>query len=183
MARLRIYDEQSKKLQTDDSDAESIQKTLKEHGITYEIWPPETELPLEASSEQVLEAFAQSIEKLKTQRGFQKEDVIAMHPNHPEKKALRAKFLNEHTHSDDEARYFVKGKGLFYIHTKDQVLSLLCEQGDLINIPSGTPHWFDMGENPSFQCIRVFTDEKGWVAEFTGSAIASDYPHLDSYST
>ena len=42
-------------------------------------------------------------------------------------------------------RFFVAGSGLFTLHVGDRVYEVLCEQGDLIGVPDGTPHWFDMG--------------------------------------
>jgi 1,2-dihydroxy-3-keto-5-methylthiopentene dioxygenase len=38
-----------------------------------------------------------------------------------------------------------------------------------------------MGEAPHFKCIRLFTTPEGWVATFTGSAIAQSFPTLDQY--
>jgi len=48
-------------------------------------------------------------------------------------------------------------------------------------VPANTTHWFDMGENPHFTCIRLFTTADGWVADFTGSDIATKFPTLDQY--
>jgi 1,2-dihydroxy-3-keto-5-methylthiopentene dioxygenase len=94
---------------------------------------------------------------------------------------MRQKFLNEHTHKDDEARFFVDGSGLFYINTGSEIIGLLCTKGDLVNVPAGTRHWFDMGAKPFFQCVRVFTDPAGWVGHFTGSLLASQFPLRDEY--
>mgnify|MGYP006276487783 CR=1 FL=1 len=94
--------------------------------------------------------------------------------------ALRQKFLAEHTHSEDEVRFFVEGRGLFCLHIGDAVLQLLCEQNDLISVPAGTKHWFDMGAAPSFCAVRFFNNTEGWVAAFTGDAIAASYPMLEA---
>ena len=111
--------------------------------------------------------------------GFQSVDVISLHPEHPQKDVMREKFLNEHIHTDDEVRFFVDGQGLFYLHFDETVMTVLCEKGDLISVPAHTRHWFDMGPAPDFKCIRLFTDEAGWVAQFTGDAIASRYPRFE----
>jgi enolase-phosphatase E1 len=102
--------------------------------------------------------------------------VVSLKPDHPDREALRAKFLNEHTHSDYEVRFFVDGQGLFYIHKAGRVYATLCERGDLISVPADTPHWFDMGPRPDFKCIRLFTTPEGWVARFTESDIAGRFP-------
>src|SRR3546814_6097561 len=85
---------------------------------------------------------------------------------------MRAKFLSEHTHADDEVRFFVEGSGQFYLHMNDRVYVMLCEAGDLISVPAGTRHWFDTGPNPMFTAIRLFVSPDGWVADFTGDPIA-----------
>ncbi len=89
---------------------------------------------------------------------------------------LRAKFLAEHIHDDDEVRFFVEGAGLFYIRHEGAVHALECTRGDLIVLPAGTLHWFDTGAQPSFTVIRLFTTPEGWVARFTGDNIAEAIP-------
>ncbi|MEC9482011.1 MAG: cupin, partial [Halomonas sp.] len=57
-----------------------------------------------------------------------------------------------------------------------------CAAGDLISVPAGTPHWFDMGPEPNFMAIRLFTDSQDWVARMTGSDIASRFPRYEVLS-
>jgi len=133
-----------------------------------------------AGQDEVIAAYRDSVDRLLSNYHFQSVDVISLQPDHPDRDALRAKFLNEHTHSDYEVRFFVDGKGLFYIHQGQQVYGVLCEKGDLISVPANTTHWFDMGPNPDFKCIRLFTSPEGWVANFTGSDIASRFPRLEN---
>jgi len=106
-------------------------------------------------------------------------DAISLSPEHPDREALRQKFLAEHTHSEDEVRFFVAGRGLFCLHIGEQVLQVLCEADDFLRVPAGTRHWFDMGSAPRFTAIRFFDNPEGWVAQFTGDAIAKRYPLLD----
>lgn len=181
MSHLRIYTNGSAN-HTDHTDGEEITSILAGAGIQFERWDATHPLSKEATSEQVIDAYNESIERLKQERGFLTRDVVAIHPGTPNHPEFRKKFLNEHTHSDDEARFFVDGSGLFYINGGDAlVYALLCEKGDLVNVPAGTKHWFDMGSSPFFQCIRVFKDEAGWVGNFTGSTIATEYPDFDSF--
>ena len=70
----------------------------------------------------------------------------------------------------------MEGAGLFCLHIGDEVYQVLCEKNDLISVPAGTPHWFDMGSEPNFTAIRIFDNPEGWVAQFTGDAIADAYP-------
>ena len=97
-------------------------------------------------------------------------------PDHPQKAQLRTKFLAEHTHGDDEVRFFVEGAAMFYLHAAARVHMVLCERNDLISVPAGMPHWFDMGPEPYFTVIRLFTTPEGWVARFTGDSIATRFP-------
>ena len=80
---------------------------------------------------------------------------------------MREKFLFEHTHSEDEVRFFVKGQGLFCLHIGTKIYQVLCQKGDLISVPTLTPHWFDMGSDPEFTAIRLFNNTEGWVAKST----------------
>lgn len=163
------------------TDFSAIQEQLGQIGVQFERWTANCKLTADADQESILAAYADSITKLKQQFGFQSVDVVKLSPEHPEKDAFRQKFLNEHVHSDFEVRFFVEGRGLFYLHVGDNVYAVLCEQGDLISVPANTTHWFDMGENPRFTCIRLFTTPEGWVADFTGSEIAKTFPTLDEY--
>ena len=102
-----------------------------------------------------------------------------MTPDHPDREPLRRKFLEEHTHAEDEVRFFVEGCGLFVLHIGSEVLSVLCERGDLMRVPAGTRHWFDMGSQPQFCAVRWFNNPEGWVAQYTGNSIAQLFPRLD----
>ena len=112
------------------------------------------------------------------EQGYQAVDVVSLNPDHPERAVLRQKFLEEHTHAEDEVRFFVAGQGLFTLHIKDKVYEVLCQQGDLISVPANTRHWFDMSERPYFIAIRLFTNPAGWVANFTGDKIAQRFPRF-----
>jgi len=158
-----------------------IEAQLSGIGVQFERWTAHRELAGDADQDAVIAAYRDSVERLMRQYGFQSVDVVSLQPDHPQKTAFREKFLAEHVHGDFEVRFFVDGKGLFYLHAGDKVYAVLCEKGDLISVPAGTTHWFDMGENPCFKCIRLFTTAEGWVASFTGSDIARTFPTFDQY--
>ncbi len=158
------------------TDPKEIADKLSEIGVLFERWEPKRPISEDAGEEEVLEAFKEDIDRLMERFGFKSCDVVALSPDNPKKEELRKKFLDEHTHTDFEVRYFVYGDGVFYLHPNDKVYVVHCEGGDLISVPPNTPHWFDMGENPNFKCIRLFTTEEGWVAHYTGSDIARKFP-------
>jgi 1,2-dihydroxy-3-keto-5-methylthiopentene dioxygenase len=181
MSALTIYPDNQPQYGELYTDLNAIQEQLNDIGVQFERWESVYTLASDADQESILAAYAGSIDRLKQQCGFQSVDVIKLNPDHPEKDAFRQKFLAEHVHDDFEVRFFVEGSGLFYLHVGDKVYGVLCEQGDLISVPANTSHWFDMGENPRFTCIRFFTTPDGWVANFTNSAIAKTFPSFDQY--
>jgi 1,2-dihydroxy-3-keto-5-methylthiopentene dioxygenase len=181
MTQLRIYsDADAAAPQIESSDFESIQALLARAGVQLERWQTDAAIESGAETQAILAAYAEDIERLKREGGYQTVDVVSMVPDYPDKAVLRQKFLDEHTHKEDEVRFFVDGQGLFSLHLGDQVYEVLCTRGDLISVPANTPHWFDMGPNPSFTAIRLFNNPEGWVAHFTGSEIASQYSRLDN---
>ena len=181
MSALTVYQADQPQQGTTYHDFETIVTQLNAIGVQFERWYAECESAAYAGVQTVLEAYQSSIDRLKQQYGFQSVDVISLTADHPEKDAFRQKFLSEHTHSDFEVRFFVEGRGLFFLHVDAKVYAILCEQGDLISVPAHIKHWFDMGAKPDFKCIRLFTTEDGWVAEFTGDPIADSFPTMDQY--
>ncbi|MEH3023418.1 MAG: acireductone dioxygenase [Pseudomonas oryzihabitans] len=180
MSRLTVYhDAEPNQPLKVISDGEHIAATLAEVGVRFERWQATAPVAPGASQDEVIAAYRPEIDRLIQERGYQTVDVISMHPEHPQKDALRAKFLEEHRHNEDEVRFFVAGQGLFTLHIDDHVYAVLCEKNDLISVPAGTPHWFDMSESPSFVAIRLFDNPDGWVAHFTGVDIARRFPRLE----
>ena len=178
MSLLSIYDAVSYQLVQHTDDAQQITELLAQVGIRFRRWPLVEGLAADSSAEQILTAYAADIATLQREEGYVTADVVSLSATHPDKAAFRQKFLAEHTHSEDEVRFFVRGQGLFCLHLGDFVYQVLCCQQDLINVPAGTAHWFDMGCEPEFTAIRLFNNPAGWVAEYTGSDIANKLPLL-----
>ena len=181
MSALRIYDEAGQPTGAATSDFNIIAAQLAEHGVQFEHWQATEMLPDDAGQDAVLKAYQNSIDTLNKQYNFKSVDVVALRPDNPQKDEFRQKFLSEHTHVDFELRFFVEGSGLFYLHMDGKVYLVLCEKGDLISVPANTTHWFDMGKEPNFKCIRLFTTEEGWLGFFTGSDIATRLPSMDEF--
>ncbi len=181
MSQLRVFSEAdgSKPLKSL-SDHAAIERELAAAGVRFERWEASKPVQPGASQEEVIAAYRSDIERLQRSEGYQAVDVISLTPDHPDRAALRQKFLSEHTHSEDEVRFFVAGRGLFTLHFGSKVYEVLCEQGDLIGVPNNTRHWFDMGERPYFIAIRLFTNKEGWVANFTGDDIATRFSRLSA---
>lgn len=166
-------------------DGEEIAGELKRLGVRFERWPVVPGLPAEPTSEQVLEAYADRVRRVVDTEGYVLVDALHMTPaDTPEWAAkaaeARQRFLAEHTHDDDEDRFFARGTGVFYLHVNGKVHAVLCEAGDLLSVPANTTHWFDMGTRPDYVAIRFFHDEDGWVGNFTGARLADVFPDHDT---
>ncbi len=171
MARVIIQDE-NRTL----SDVSQIRDYLAPHGIWYEHWPVENRLKSDATNEQILAEFAPEIESLKQRGSFVTADVINVNKETPNLDVMLAKFDKEHTHSEDEVRFTVAGRGLFHIHPKTgPVFAVEVESGDLINVPCGTKHWFNLCDDRAIRCIRLFQDMAGWTPEYVDAGVHQNY--------
>ena len=178
---LRVFDDtDGSKPLLETSDGDRIAEELGRAGVRFERWSATAELPKGADQETVLDAYRDDVDRLMRECGYGSVDVIRMERGNPNAPAMRQKFLDEHSHSEDEVRFFVEGRGSFYLRIGGKVYQTVCVRGDLIGVPVGTKHWFDMGADPEFTAIRFFTNTEGWVANFTGDTIAQRFPKLDA---
>ena len=166
-------------------DSAEIAAELNKAGIRFEQWQADAQVKAGDSQDAVLAAYKKDVDRLVAEAGYQTVDVISLDAtDNAEVQAkvpeLRAKFLSEHRHTEDEVRFFVDGQGLFSLHVNNKVYEVLCQKGDLISVPANTPHWFDMGPKPKFVAIRFFNNTEGWVAHFTGNPIADSFSRLES---
>jgi len=176
VSRLTVFLEdtpQSPVLLTED--AAAMAEALAPIGVQFERWESPVALSPEDSAEVILEAYRPYLNALMGSKGAGSADVIKLTPDNPAAPAMRAKFLAEHIHTEDEIRFFVHGAGHFVMHVDGKVYDALCEAGDLISVPANTKHWFDAGEKPFFTALRVFTDTTGWVPHFTGDDISQRF--------
>ena len=183
MSLLKIFAEEHPESYQEFTEFEEIATMLRKAGIHFERWTADRDLKQDATQEEILAAYDKPVQDLMKRCGYATADVISVHSEMPNHTELRKKFLDEHTHNEDEARFFVDGCGLFYIHTNNRVYAVLCERGDFIDVPAHTRHWFDMGPRPFLKVIRTFTTPEGWVADFTGSGIASKFPRFETLIT
>lgn len=177
MSRLTVYADTTPDVAELDTDQPRlIAETLRPLGVRFERWQAAVTPPRDADPEVVLEAYRPYLDGLMGETGAGSADVVRLNAQTPNIEAIRTKFLSEHTHSEDEVRFFVHGQGAFVLHVGGRVYSVLCTQGDLISVPEGIPHWFDAGTAPDVVALRVFTDTAGWIANYTGDEIARRFP-------
>ena len=179
MSRLQVFDEGGALL-SDTGDASTIAASLAEIGVGFERWPLR-DLPDEADQEAILAAYAREIGALTARGGYRSVDVVSVVPDHPDRATMRGKFLSEHTHAEDEVRFFVRGSALFTLHADARVWNVTCCAGDLMSVPANMQHWFDMGDAPEFTAIRLFMNPDGWIAAFTGDTIAERFPRFEAH--
>ena len=181
MSRLRIFDENNPgQALFASGDGPAIAAELEKIGVTFERWQASQPIEPGATPEQVMEAYRADIDRLVAERGFKTVDVVSIAPDNPNREAMRGKFLDEHFHKEDEVRFFVAGSGLFTLHVGDKVYEIECVKDDLIAVPDGTTHWFDMGAEPRFVAIRFFQQPDGWIGHFTGTDIAQKFPRYEN---
>ena len=144
--------------------------------IDYERWEPVAGVTADASSEEILRAYEDQISELKRRGGYVTADVIDVKPDTPGLDTMLAKFNIEHRHDEDEVRYIIAGRGLFHIHPADgPVAAIEVEAGDLIRVPKGTLHWFDLCGDRRIRAIRLFQDITGWTPHYTNSGVDRGY--------
>jgi 1,2-dihydroxy-3-keto-5-methylthiopentene dioxygenase len=160
-------------------DASEIADYLSQIGIDYEIWQANREVSPDADEAEILSAYSDEIERLKAIGGYVTADVINIVPTTPNLDVMLDKFNREHWHDEDEVRFIVKGHGLFHIAPKDSdVVSIEMEAGDLIRVPRGTLHWFNLCGDKTVRAIRLFEDISGWTPHYTASEIDAKHQPL-----
>lgn len=180
MTALNLYlDNNPEEIVFQTKDSQKIAQELNQLGVRFEQWTTTSAVDESSTQDEVLAAYKEDIDRLCQEGGYQSADVISLTEDNPNKDELRQKFLDEHTHSEDEVRFFVRGNGVFYLHIENKVAVVFCQQGDLISVPANTRHWFDMGSAPNFTAIRLFTNPDGWVANYSGSDIAKGFPKYE----
>jgi 1,2-dihydroxy-3-keto-5-methylthiopentene dioxygenase len=154
------------------SDADAVTNFLAAYNIEYERWKPDHYVGADATPEMVLAAYAREVEPLMARGGYRTADVIDVRPETPNLDAMLAKFSREHWHDEDEVRFIIEGRGLFHIHPPSgPVFAIEVEAGDLIRVPRGTHHWFDLCADRRIRAIRLFQDQSGWTPHYTDTGV------------
>ncbi len=174
MAVVTILNE-DKTLKTHDE----IVAGLASHGIDYERWVPAHAVAEDAPAEEILQAYSREIDELKNRGGYVTADVIDVNPATPGLEEMLAKFNREHWHDEDEVRFIIAGRGIFHIHsTTGAVLAIEVEAGDLIRVPRGTLHWFNLCADRRIRTIRLFQDTAGWTPHYSESRVDENFQPL-----
>lgn len=171
MAIVRVPDE-NRTLR----EKEEIADYLASIGIDYEKWDLPKAVEDDASSEGILAIYREQIESLKQSGRYLTADVIDVTPETPNLEAMLAKFSREHWHDEDEVRFIIRGRGLFHVRPRQGPLTAIeVEPGDLIRVPRGTWHWFDLCGDRTIRAIRLFQNQSGWTPHYTDSGVDRNY--------
>jgi len=153
-----------------------VRARLLDADIRFERWAPAHPVSEDASPEEVLEAYGGEIEALKKGGGYVTADVIDVKPDTPGLEGMLAKFRREHWHDEDEVRFIIKGRGLFHVRPREgAVLAIEVGPGDLLRVPRGTWHWFDLCADRRIRAIRLFQDPAGWTPHYTESGAETGF--------
>lgn len=107
------------------------------------------------------------LDALKQAKGYVTQDVIELRPDTPNLDAICAKFIDEHTHDDDEVRFVLEGEGIFDIRsTDDRWMRVVVQAGDLIVVPADRFHRFLLTDRKQIRCVRLYQDMSGWVPHY-----------------
>lgn len=156
-------------------DENEIREYLAQINIDYERWDVKR-IPPETSPEELLRAYEPEISAIKEKGGYTTADIIDVQPQTPGLEAMLAKFNREHWHDEDEVRFIVRGRGLFHIHPEGRpVVAIEVTSGDLIRVPRGTRHWFNLCGDRDIRAIRLFQDAAGWTPHYTSSGVDAGY--------
>ena len=172
MATLRIPSE-DRVIQSEPE----VRSTLAELGIDYERWDL-GRVAANASADSVLAAFGEEIDEMKRRGGYTTADIIDVNPETPGLDAMLARFDKEHTHSEDEVRFILAGRGIFFLHLGGKVVSVEVGPGDMLRVPRGTTHWFTLCEDRRIRAVRWFQDTTGWTPHYTESGVDREYQPL-----
>lgn len=153
---------------------DNVREFLNSQEVVYEHWNME-KLPADLrenfqltdeDKNRILSIYDEEIRDLAARRGYKIWDVITLSESTPNLEELLKKFEEIHTHSEDEIRAIVGGKGIFIIKGSDDVgyFNVELEPGDVISVPENTPHFFTLMDNKKIIAVRLFIEKDGWVA-------------------
>ena len=161
------------------TDPAEISAFLAPFGIWYRRFEGTDALGENPTDQEILDAYREPIEILKEEGGYVTADVINIKPETPNLQVMLDKFNKEHWHDEDEVRFIVHGNGLFHIHPPGgPVFGIEVTKGDMIRVPKGTHHWFDLCGDRTIRAVRLFQDMSGWTPHYTDTGVDRNYQPL-----
>ncbi|ANE47867.1 acireductone dioxygenase [Paenibacillus swuensis] len=153
---------------------ENVKAFLESQEVLYEHWNPdvmpahlkEQFILTDENKQEILTAYEHEIKDLASRRGYQTWDIVALSEATPNLDAILKKFEDVHTHTEDEVRAIVAGRGIFIIKGTPEVgyFDVELEAGDVISVPEHKPHFFTLMDNRQIVAVRLFIETEGWIA-------------------
>jgi len=131
-----------------------ITKTLAREGVAWGRWP--LRVLAERGVVGVLDAYADELGALKSRFQAHTVDRLRLDSSDARWPQVRQQVLVEETHAKAEVRIFLDGAGLTYIRIDGGFLALLCEAEEWVLLSAGKRHWFDAGDAPNLDMLRLF---------------------------
>jgi len=156
---------------------DDIAATLAEQGVRFTHTPLALRVRPGSAQEEVLDTCREYLDQLMTAQGSKAFSVLNRDGAEPSAVDLR----DEHVHDAVEVLAVVTGRVQVGLRLGEYVYAVLCEKGDQLVIPAGSPRWLDLGDNPFCLALRVFANEKGAFATFTGDETARLYAGMDEF--
>ena len=156
---------------------DDIAATLAEQGVRFVHAEHGLRVRPGTAQDEVLEACREHLDQLMTAHGSKAFVLLNRDGEAPAQVDVR----DEHVHDADEVFAVVSGRAQVGLREGEWVYSVLCEKGDQLVIPAGSRRWLDLGDNPFCLALRVFANEQGARATFTGDETARLYAGMDEF--
>ncbi|MCE7872802.1 cupin domain-containing protein [bacterium CPR1] len=183
MAYVVVKEEPARRLE-----GEQALTFLASRGIGYQQWDV-SKVPAELRTfgkldedeqRRLLATWGDQIDRLMRSNDYKTADVLAVSDETvPNLDAVLDKFRPEHYHTEDEVRFVISGHGMFGIHQDqpdERTFEVHVGPGDLLMVPQGTWHWFDLKEDRCIQCVRLFQDMSGWTPYYRTAEMPAARP-------
>nr|WP_314876103.1 oxidase [uncultured Pseudomonas sp.] len=154
---------------------DDIAATLAEHGVQFARQPAEVRIRPGTPDDQVLDAWREPLDQLLTANGFSAVSLL----NQDGVVESQINLHDEHVHSSDELFAVLSGRAQVALRLGEFVFAVVCEKGDVVHIPAQTRRWIDLGDSPFCLAARLFRDEQGVKAQFTGDPAVREFLRMD----
>ncbi|MBX9762204.1 MAG: acireductone dioxygenase [Pseudomonadaceae bacterium] len=159
--------------------SEDIASTLARVGAQFAQHPVAQPVVAGTPGAEVLAACQVQVEHLLSHCGFAHADVLSLCDERGEGSELATTLAQPRLCESASALYVLAGRCLLALHIGEYVYSLVCEKGDLLQLPAGCVHWLDVGEHPRVALLCLFAGAQQAVFLPANSACAGAMPGLD----
>ncbi|WEK29745.1 MAG: oxidase [Candidatus Pseudomonas phytovorans] len=154
---------------------DDITATLAEQGVRFVHTDTGLRVRPGTSEDEVLETCREYLDQLMTAHGSKAFVLLNRDGEDPAQADVR----DEHVHDADEVFTVVSGRAQVGLRVGDWVYSVLCEKGDQLVVPAGIRRWVELGDTPFCLALRLYGNEQGVQARFTGDVSGRAFLGID----